>query len=551
MAKSFDPITLEILWSRLIAIADESATTLLRTAFTPIIRESNDFATCLMNVRGETLAECSGGIATFAGLLGRTARHCLEKFPLDSWRNGDCVMTNDPWIGTGHLPDVAMIVPIFHGGKLVGFSGTVAHTPDIGGSLGAENRELFEEGVCIPPLHFYRAGERNEDMLRLLLNNIRLPDLMLGDLEAQVTANEVCRRRTSDFLTDTGLDDLVDLSAAIQAMSERSMREAIQAMPDGVYRSAIDLDGFDDHPTHIECAITIAGDAMTVDYAGSSPQNQRATNCTMNYTQAYSIYPIKCVLDPFTRRNEGSYRAITVTAPEGTIINAKYPAAVAARHLSGHILSCAIYQALAEVVPDKVIADSGGAPAMRARLGGVDDNGDRYSTVLFASAGMGGGRDADGLSTTAFPTNSGAGSLEVLEAVSPLLFRRKEFRPDSGGAGRQRGGLGQVIEIENASSNPMQLVIVGDREKNPAQGLLGGLPGACASASVEGVGTVRLKSRSVVPPGAAVTFKFAGGGGYGVPAERPVEAILRDLELGLITAKAAADEYGYSREEEA
>jgi N-methylhydantoinase B len=203
------------------------------------------------------------------------------------------------------------------------------------------------------------------------------------------------------------------------------MRSAIAALPDGVYRSAIDLDGFDDHPTHIACTITIAGEAMTVDYAGSSPQNQRATNCTMNYTQAYSIYPIKCVLDPYTRRNEGSYRPITVTAPEGSIINAKYPAAVAARHLSGHTLSCAIYQALAEVVPDRIIADSGGAPAMRARLGGVDDNGDRYSVVLFASAGMGASHATDGLSTTAFPTNSGAGSLEVLEAGSPCCSARR------------------------------------------------------------------------------------------------------------------------------
>jgi N-methylhydantoinase B len=322
------------------------------------------------------------------------------------------------------LPDIAMIVPIFHLGRLVGFSGTAAHTPDIGGSLGAENRELFEEGVCIPPLHLYRAGERSEDMLALLLNNVRLPDLMLGDLEAQVTANEVCRRRTVDFLVDTGLADLDDLSRAIQAMSERSMRSAIAALPDGVYRSAIDLDGFDDHPTHIACTITIAGEAMTVDYAGSSPQNQRATNCTMNYTQAYSIYPIKCVLDPYTRRNEGSYRPITVTAPEGSIINAKYPAAVAARHLSGHTLSCAIYQALAEVVPDRIIADSGGARPCAPGWAG-------WTTTAIAipwccsPAPAWGLHATDGLSTTAFPTNSGAGSLEVLEAGSPCCSARR------------------------------------------------------------------------------------------------------------------------------
>lgn len=551
MGTSFDPITLEILWSRLVAVADESATTLLRTAFTPIIRESNDFATCLMNARGETVAECSGGIATFAGLLGRTARECIRRFPLDSWREGDCVITNDPWIGTGHLPDIAMIVPIFHKGALVGFSGTVAHTPDIGGSIGPENRELFEEGVCIPPIHFYRAGERSEDMVRLFLNNIRLPDLMLGDLEAQVTANEVCRRATSEFLSDTGLADLADLSAAIQGMSERSMRAAIGALPDGIYRSAVDLDGFDEFPTHIECAITVAGDEMKVDYAGSSSQIPRAINCTINYTQAYSIFPLKCVLDPFTRRNEGSYRPISVTAPEGTIVNARRPAAVAARHLSGHILSCAIYQALAGILPDRIIADSGGAPAMRARLGGVSDAGDRFQTMLFASAGMGASSSGDGLSTTAFPTNSGAGSLEVLEAVSPLLFHRKEFRADSGGAGKHRGGLGQTVEIENNSAAPMQVVVVGDREKHPALGILGGKPGACASASVDGVGPIRLKSRTLLPPGKTVTFNFAGGGGFGDPRERDPAALRRDLDLGFVTAEAAARDYGLDVEAKA
>lgn len=243
MPDRFDPISLEILWSRLVAIADESATTLLRTAFSPIIRESNDYATCLMNADGETLAECSGGIPTFAGLLGRTARACLEKWPAADWREGDVVITNDPWIGTGHLPDVSMIVPVFHGGRLVAFSGTAAHTPDIGGAGGLDNREIYGEGVRIPPLRLYRAGERNEALLELFLANVRYADLMLGDLEAQITANEVCRRRTVDFLTDTGLGDVADLSRQVQSLSERAMRQAIAALPDGVYRSAIDLDG--------------------------------------------------------------------------------------------------------------------------------------------------------------------------------------------------------------------------------------------------------------------------------------------------------------------
>ncbi|OKO80877.1 hydantoinase B/oxoprolinase family protein [Bradyrhizobium sp. NAS96.2] len=543
MSQEFDAITLEILWSRLIAVADEAATALLRTAFSPIIRESNDYATCLMNVRGETLAECSGGIPAFAGLLGRTARHFLKKFPPETWREGDCVITNNPWIGTGHLPDIAMVTPIFYRGQLVAFSGTAAHTPDIGGSAGG--RDIYEEGVHIPPMHLYRAGDRNEGMLELFLNNVRLPQLVRGDLEAQVTANAVCRRRAVDLLKECGLTDFVALSRQILGCSESAMRTAIRSLPDGTYRSAIDADGIEGHPTHIACRVAVEGDSMVVDYEGSSPQNGHMTNCTLNYTQAYSIYPLKCLLDPHTPRNEGSYRPITVTAPEGTIINARFPAAVAARHLSGHLLSCAIYQALAGVLPDRIIADSGGAPALRVMFAGEDGRGEPFSTILFASAGMGASASTDGLSTTAFPTNSGAGSLEALEAVSPLLFLRKELRPDSGGAGRFRGGLGQVCEVQNTSSKPISVIILGDRERHPALGIEGGRPGACALAQIDGSKSVGLKSRTKLAPGARIAFHFAGGGGFGPPSERAAGDIERDLIEGKITADGAHRDYGF------
>lgn len=543
MSTEIDPITLEIWWSRLVAVADEAATTLLRSAFSTIIRESNDFATCLLNAKGETLAECSGGIPTFAGLLGRTTRAFLKTFPADTWQDGDCVVTNDPWLATGHLPDVALVMPIFYRGKLVGFSASVAHSPDIGGSLSGQNRDLLDEGVLIPPVRLHRAGKRNEDLLNLLLCNTRLPKLVLGDLEAQVAANESCRRRAAEFLDDTGLTDFEDLSHAVHAKSEAAMRRAIAAIPDGIYRSTIDADGFDDHPTHIACAITVKGDQMKVDYTGTAKQNGRATNCTLNYTQAYSIYPLKCLLDPLTRRNEGSYRPIEVTAPEGTLVNCSFGVAVQARHLTGHLLSCAIYQALGAVVPERVIADSGGAPAMRIRFYGHTADGERFILPLFASAGMGASKAHDGLSTTAFPTNSGAGSIEALEATSPLLFRRKEYRPDSGGAGRRRGGLGQDIEIENLSPGPVEVAIIGERETHPALGMFGGQPGAPASAILDGGKPLRLKSRSLMQPGQAVTLSFAGGGGYGPPEERDPTAIIKDLTDGFVTPQAARETY--------
>ena len=539
-----DPVTLEILWSRLVAIADEAAAALLRTAFSTIVRESNDFATVLMNRHGQSIAESTGGIPAFAGTIPRTAKAFLDRFPAETWREGDCMVTNDPWLGIGHLPDIVLVTPIFRDGTLVGFAGSAAHSPDIGGVPSAGSREIFEEGVCIPPLHLYREGRRNDDMLAMLLANVRLPGQVLGDIEAQVTANEVCRRRTVDFLRDAGLADLDALSRAVHARSDRAMRRAIAAIPDGRYEATIEADGFDHHPTIIRCAVTIAGEAMTLDYAGSSPQVDRGTNCTLHYTQAYSVYPVKCALDPLTRRNEGSYRAIRVVAPEGSILNARRPAAVSARHLTGHLLCCAIYQALAAVIPGQVIADSGGAPAMRVRFMGTRRNGTRFGQMLFASGGMGASAAGDGLSTTAFPTNSGAGSIEALEAVSPLLVRRKEYRIDSGGAGRHRGGLGQHCEIENISDRTIVMTLLADRRRNPALGILGGGPGAATDAMLGDGTRLPLKTRVDVPQGGRVSLLFAGGGGYGPAGERAPAALRQDLVAGYVSPEAAARDYG-------
>ncbi|WP_137922442.1 hydantoinase B/oxoprolinase family protein [Hydrogenophaga sp. 2FB] len=541
--REIDPITLEIWWSRLVAIADEAATTLLRTAFSTVVRESNDFATVLMNRHGQSMAECTGGIPAFAGIIPRTTKAFLQQFPAESWREGDCVITNDPWLATGHLPDIAMVTPIFHKGELVGFAGCAAHSPDVGGTHGAGNHQVFEEGICIPPMHLYQEGKRNESMLKLFLNNVRLPEQVLGDLEAQVTANEVCRKRAIDFLDDTGLSSFDLLSRTVHDRTEAAMRAAIAAIPDGSYVAAIDADGFAHHPTHIRCTVTIAGDSMTVDYAGSSAQVNRGTNCTMNYTQAYSVYPIKCVLDPQTRRNEGSYRAIEVKAPEGSIMNARYPAAVGARHLTGHLLCCAIYQALAQVIPEQVIADSGGTPAMRVRFSGGLQQHARFSQTLFASGGMGASARADGLSTTAFPTNSGAGSIEALEAVTPLLVRRKEFRVDSGGAGRHRGGLGQLCEVRNVTADPIQVAISADRQRHPALGIMGGMPGAPTAVTLANGKALDLKSRIDLAPGDSVTLAFAGGGGYGHATERVLGDIQRDIAYGYISRDAALDHY--------
>ncbi|MEV1246238.1 hydantoinase B/oxoprolinase family protein [Nonomuraea sp. NPDC050022] len=529
---ALDPIGLEVRWDRLAAATDEAASTMLRTAFSTIIRESNDYTVVLMDRGGRTIAESRAGIPAFAALMSSLTHLVLRRFPIESWQDGDCVITNDPWIATGHLPDIAMITPVFHRGSLVGFAGTAAHSPDIGGVATLGATDLLAEGILIPPLRLFRAGEVEQGVKDLLLANVRLSDQVWGDLEAQVAAHAVCRRRAQEFLEDFDETDFDDFATAVHAMTDTAMRRAIAALPDGVYRSSIDADGAEGHPTHLQCAVEVRGDEVVIDYAGSSQQVPFATNSTLNYTRAYSMYPLKILLDPATRTNWGSYRSIRVIAPEGTIVNPRFPAPVLARHLTGHLLSCAIYQALAPVLPDRVIADSGGAPALRVRFAGHDDSGRPFGLMLFANAGMGASNSADGLSTTAFPTNSGVGGIEALEVSSPLRFVRKELRPGSGGQGRRRGGLGQDIEVHNPTDRPVQMVLLGDRERHPALGMAGGKPGAPAQAVLDTGERVPLKSVSQLAPGASVVISFAGGGGFGNPEEREPELRLADEAAG-------------------
>jgi N-methylhydantoinase B len=525
-----DPVGLEVRWDRLAAATDEAASTMLRTAFSTIIRESNEYTVVLMDRSGRTMAESRAGIPAFAALMSSLTELVLERFPADDWQDGDSVITNDPSIR--HLPDIAMISPVFHRGRLVAFAGTVAHSPDIGGTPSMHATELLSEGILIPPLRLFRAGRVEQGVKDLLLANVRLADQVWGDLEAQAAAHTVCRRRAREFLTDFREPDFEAFAAQVHAVTDAAMRAGARDLPDGVYRSALDADGVDGHPTHIECTMTVHGEEVAIDHTGSSPQVPFATNSTLNYTRADSMYPLKIPLDPSTRTNWGSYRSIRVTAPEGTIVNPRFPAPVVARHLAGHLLSCAVYQALAPVLPDRVIADSGGAPALRVRFAGADDSGRPFSLVLFANAGMGASKESDGLSTTAFPTSSGGGSTEALEAASPLHFLRKELRAGSSGRGRRRGGLGQTIEVGNPTSRPVQMVLLGDRERHPALGLAGGEPGATAQVVLDSGERVPLKSLLQLAPGSSVVVSFAGGGGFGPPEEREPELLITDEIAG-------------------
>jgi N-methylhydantoinase B len=545
MKKQIDPINLGIMWSRLISIVDEAAATLVRTSFSTIVKESNDYACILMDRNGDSLANNSASIPSFIATLPRTMKHFLKEYPLNKWQPGDVAITNDPWIASGHLPDITMVMPIFYKEDLVAFAGTIAHSPDIGGAIwSADAKELFEEGIRIPPMKIYEGGKANETLIRFIRSNVRFPEMVFGDLEAQITAQTMCRRRLVEFMEETGLSDLTELSTAIQAKAEEVMRQAILEVPDGIYKKTVELDGFEE-PIRIQCQITVKGSNIEVDYEGTSDQIDRGLNCVMNYTEAYTTYPIKCALDPFTPKNEGSYRPIKVKAPEGSILNPRFPAPVNARQIVGHFLSAAVFGALAQAIPEKVIAESGSQPTLRILFTGTGLQGNKFSSILFANGGMGARPNKDGLSCIPFPTNSSCGSIEIQEFVMPLLFCKKEFLIDSGGPGRYRGGLGQEIIIKMIGQNPIRISLLTDRHKHPAQGLMGGLPGSPTKIVLNEGQFIHPKSQSYLFPGDHLVIDYPGGGGYGPPQERDKKAIAEDLKEGLISFEKAQEIYGW------
>lgn len=540
-----DPIALQILWTRLIAIADEAATTLVRTSFSPVVRESNDFSCAIFDRVGNVLAENTIGIPSFNMTMQRTLEAILRWRGLDEWEEGDIVVTNDPWLATGHLPDITMMMPIFSDGELIGWSGNVAHMADIGGSgWRADSREIYEEGLFLPPVLLYESGEVCPEIVRIIRANVRMPDEVLGDLMAMVAANRGAATKLGEIVRETGLDDLEVVSEAICGRAEQAMRNAIADLPDGTYQGSVDMDGTGEEAVQLCVNVVVDGDELTVDYEGTSPQVMTGLNTVMNYTEAYTCYPIKCALDPSTPRNSGSYRPIEVKAPSGSILNPDFPAPVNARQIVGHMLAAVLYEALADAAPDKVIAESGSAPTLRVVISGQRADGRSYNTILFVSGGMGARPTMDGLSATCFPSMVVCGSMEVLEVNAPIRVWRKEFAADTGGPGQYRGGLGQSVELEVLGEREARLSLFVDRVDHPARGMKGGKPGGASYVAVNGSTTgFPLKGRSYLQPRDRISVRYPGGGGYGDPSLRDPKLIEADYEAGLISHEAMLKEY--------
>ena len=531
---SYDPITLEILWSRLIAIADEAAATLVRTAFSTIVYETHDYTCMLLDARGESLAQSSRSAPSFIGTMPETAKHLLKWFPAETLAPGDVLLTNDPWMGTGHASDMNVLTPIFHRGRLVAYAGSVSHVVDIGGCFGATARDVFEEGLRIPPCKLYSRGQRTKLIFDLFEFNTRAPEQVAGDVEALVTANAMGAQRLLDLMDEEGIEDLMPLATAIQSASEQAMRSALRRIPDGDYSHELRLDGFDD-PLVFKGRVRVARGEIWIDYECSSPQVRRGINSVLRYTYSYTAFGVKSLLDPETPNNQGAFRPIRVTAPQGCFLNPSPPAPVSARNLTGHVLPFIVYGALAPVVPELVAAIGGGAPGWGLSLQGEHDNDRSFSMILFLSGGMGATASRDGNVCMSFPGLVANVPMELAEHLAPLRFVAKGLIPGSGGPGRQRGGLGQEVVIESVAKTAVRVGIRAERLRVPAEGLLGGGAGACGEVLVNGHRVPDAKGMITLERGDRIVLRTPGGGGFGKPSERDPAAAERDRTMGYVT----------------
>ncbi|KPK08481.1 MAG: hydantoinase [Betaproteobacteria bacterium SG8_39] len=556
MTRAFDPITLEILWRRLISIVDEADAAVARTAFSSLLRDAHDYTCMFTDRRGRELAQGTLATPGQSGAMALGIKQLVQRLPAEGFRPGDVYVTNDPWALAGHLNDVCVLSPIFHHGRLCGFTACILHHADIGGRVASDNQDVFEEGLFIPLVKLYEAGTLNQSVLAMILANVRTPEQVNGDIRSQVAANHVCTAQVQRMLEEYGLEDLDALADEIIGRSEASLRAAIAKTPPGSYSAEGVIEQVEGEPDlRIRCAVTIQGSDIHIDLSGSSPQVRWGGNVVYNFTYAYVHMAVKSIFDPDLPNNDGAAMPIRLTAPEGTVVNCRFPAAVAARMQIGHFMTEIIYRALADALPARVVAAGGGTPATMQVMYGRRGDGRPFHAVMIRGGGLGASTARDGEGSFIFPANGANTPVEILESDAPLIVERRELLADSGGPGRQRGALGrrEVIRLpdgDGAPQPPVQLALQSGRFRLPPEGLAGGKPGMRARFLVNGApgnpyGLTQLK------PGDRIVMDSAGGGGYGDPRRRERAAIERDLVQGKVSPEAAAREYGYDKAKEA
>ncbi|MEM7268342.1 MAG: hydantoinase B/oxoprolinase family protein [Pseudomonadota bacterium] len=548
-------VAYQVMWNRLISIVEEQAQALVRTAFSTSVREAGDLSAGVYNEKGEMLAQAVTGTPGHVNAMADAVAHFIRRIGRQNMFEGDVYITNDPWEGTGHLHDITIVTPSFHHGHFVGFFACTAHITDIGGrGFGADANSVFEEGLYIPIMKFIDQGEVDQTLVRIIRGNTREPDQLVGDVYALATCNEIGHRRLVEMMDEFALESLDGVSDFIMENSRRATLERIEALGSGEAAGAMRIDGYD-KPIDLCVKLSLNGDHIMADWAGTSPVDKKGINVPLVYTKAYTCYALKCAIAPEIPNNAASLAPFEITAPEGSIVNAVHPAPVALRHVIGHMVPDTVYDALDKLLPGVVPAEGAGSlcnfqVSLRPRTDAPAPADAVRSEVLTFNSGGSGARPAqDGMSATAFPSGVMTMPVEATEQVGPIIIWRKELRPDSGGAGAQRGGLGQYMNVGAAEGHEFDIQAMFDRVNHPARGRRGGGEGAATTIGLDDGSPMKGKGKQFAPHGRVVEMAFPGGAGYGAPQDRDRAAVIRDLALGYISADAARTEYGLSSDE--
>lgn len=543
----------QIMWDRLIAVVEEQAQTLIRTGFSTSTREAGDVSAGVFDVKGRMLAQAVTGTPGHVNSMARAVYHFIDKFPTQTMKPGDVFITNDPWKGTGHLHDFTVVTPVFRQNRLVAMFACTSHVVDIGGrGMGPDARQVYEEGIYIPLMRFATADGVNDTLVEIVRGNVREPIQVIGDLYSLAACNDVGSRRLLEMMDEFEIENLDRLGDHVLERSKAAMLEAVRKLPQGVYRNSMRVDGYD-RPIDLVAAMTIREDGIHVDFTGTSAPSAFGINVPLCYTEAYSAFGIKCIVAPKVPNNEGSLSVITISAPENCILNAKHPLPVATRHITGQMLPDLMIGCLHGALKGQVPAEGTSCLWNLFAMGGPGRvegdpaelaNALSFNVMSFHSGGTGARPGKDGLSATAFPSGVRNVPVEVTEALSPILIRRKEYRVDSGGAGEFRGGLGQVMEVVSLDDAPFGISANYDRVDFPPRGRDGGKDGKAGILRLASGERLRGKGQQTVPKGGTLFIEMPGGGGLGDPRQRDPERVLADVKLGMVSREAAAADYG-------
>ena len=543
---SLQRIQFQVIWRRLISIVEDQARTLMKTAFSPVVRESGDLSAALFDPQGRMLAQAITGTPGHVNSTAAAVPHFLKEYPPAVLNPGDHLISNDPWIASGHLHDITVVSPVFMAERLIALFACTCHQLDIGGlGQGPDGKSVYEEGLFIPIMKLVDRGKVNQDLLRIIQNNVRTPYEVRGDILSYVAANETSGVKLLDMMSEYELNDLDYIGNEIIERSRTGMLEEIRKLPRGTTHNAISLDGYD-KAVEIVCALTVADDEIKVDFSGSTRASTKGINLVLNYTQAYANYGIRCVVGAHIPNNSGSLSPINITAPPGSILNVQRPWPVCARHIIGQFLPDAVMGCLAQLLPDKVPAEGAsslwgvqirGGPEVDAACNyeRLETDASRYEILIFNSGGTGARPDQDGISATGFPSGVRAMPIEVVENMGPVVIWRKELRPDSCGAGKWRGGLGQIVEVGTIDDSPFLLFAMFDRTGHPAHGRMGGEDGKVGIVRVKHGKTLQPKGVQLIEPGQRLELLLPGGGGFGDKGQRSVTLREQDKLAGTVS----------------